>query len=184
MRVIAGSAKGRRLRSVPGSGTRPITDRVKESLFNIIGGDIVDATILDLFAGTGSVGIEALSRGAKSCTFLDINRTAIGVLNANIEATGFTGQSQVKQVDSLKYLAHDPDRDFDYIYIAPPQYKEMWIEALRILDQNDGWSGKDGWLIAQIHPIEYQEVTLDHFTEFDRRVYGSTLLAFYEHSNG
>jgi 16S rRNA (guanine966-N2)-methyltransferase len=172
------------LKPVPGDSTRPITDRVKESLFNIIGGDIVDATILDLFAGTGSVGIEALSRGAKSCTFLDINRTAIGVLKANIDATDFTAQSQVKQVDSLKYLKQVPDRVFDYLYIAPPQYKEMWIEALRILDQNDGWSGKDGWLIAQIHPIEYQELTLDHFTEFDRRVYGSTLLTFYEHSNG
>jgi 16S rRNA (guanine966-N2)-methyltransferase len=83
LRVIAGKAKGRKLHSVPGDRTRPITDRTKESLFNIIGGDIVDAALLDLFAGTGSVGIEALSRGASFVRFVDSNQRAIQTIRAN-----------------------------------------------------------------------------------------------------
>jgi 16S rRNA (guanine966-N2)-methyltransferase len=181
-RIIAGKVKGFRLKPVPGDSTRPITDRVKESLFNIIGGDILDASFLDLFAGTGSVGLEALSRGAEFCTFLELNRAALTVLNTNIEATGFSSKSLVKHVDAFKWLAQAPDRGYDYIYIAPPQYKEMWIKALLILDQKDSWSGQDGWVIAQIHPVEYKKITLEHFVEFDQRVYGSTLLVFLEHS--
>jgi 16S rRNA (guanine966-N2)-methyltransferase len=87
MRVISGKAKGRKLRSVPGDTTRPITDRVREALFNIIGPDIEGATLLDLFAGTGSVGIEALSRGAKFVLFIDKNRHPITTIMTNLKDT-------------------------------------------------------------------------------------------------
>ena len=87
-RVISGTAKGRRLRLVPGEGTRPITDRVKESLFNILGTDIQDAWLLDLFSGTGSVGIEALSRGAAGALLVDKDPRAVATIQENLRATG------------------------------------------------------------------------------------------------
>ena len=183
-RIIAGKAKGFRLKSVPGDGTRPITDRVKESLFNIIGGDIVGSSFLDLFAGTGSVGIEALSRGAVFCLFLDINQLAIKVLKSNVDATSFKDKSIIRQLDAYKYLSQIPEKPYEYIYIAPPQYKELWEKAIIFLDKNDGWSGNDGWVIVQIHPVEYKKLNLEHFSEFEQRTYGSTMLVFFEHNPG
>jgi 16S rRNA (guanine966-N2)-methyltransferase len=183
-RIIAGKAKGFRLKSVPGDTTRPITDRVKESLFNIIGGDIVGSSFLDLFAGTGSVGIEALSRGAIFCLFLDINHQAINVLKSNVEATSFKEKSIIRQLDANKFLFQIPEKPYEYIFIAPPQYKELWEKAIQILDKNNGWSGNDGWVIVQIHPIEYKKISLEHFSEIDQRTYGSTMLVFFEHNPG
>ncbi|HEY9528297.1 MAG TPA: RsmD family RNA methyltransferase, partial [Anaerolineales bacterium] len=89
LRVIAGKAKGRKLMSVPGDTTRPITDRVKESLFNIIAGDVVDSNWWDVFGGTGAVGIEALSRGASFVRFSDSNRAPIETIRSNVEHCGF-----------------------------------------------------------------------------------------------
>src|SRR6185295_15055806 len=87
MRVIAGAARGRRLSAVPGDTTRPITDRAKEALFSILAPEIEDARVLDLFAGTGSVGIEALSRGAAACTFVELEKRAIDTIRGNLEHT-------------------------------------------------------------------------------------------------
>jgi 16S rRNA (guanine966-N2)-methyltransferase len=179
LRVIGGSARGRRLRSVPGSTTRPITDRVKEALFNIIGADIEAARVLDLFAGTGGVGIEALSRGAEFVLFIDLDRQAAETIKSNLETTGFTSRAQVMRTSAFSFLDKPPDRQFDYFYVAPPQYKGLWKQALQILDTRPVWLGEDGWVIVQIHPREFEDLTLNHLVEFDRRRYGSTLLVFY-----
>jgi 16S rRNA (guanine966-N2)-methyltransferase len=181
LRVIAGKARGRKLRPVPGSTTRPITDRTKESLFNIIGADISGARFLDLFAGTGSVGIEALSRGASFTRFLDLQRQAIETIRANLESTGLgkDAQAEVLRIDAFQMLERQPDQAFDYIYIAPPQYHEMWKRALLCLDRQLGWLSSDAWIVVQIHPIEYESQILQNLDEFDQRRYGSTLLAFY-----
>ncbi len=180
LRVIGGKARGRKLRAVPGESTRPITDRTKESLFNIIGADIQNASFLDLFAGTGSVGIEALSRGADFVLFVDNNPNAIQTIRANLAGTDLTSGSQVVRMDAFKLLESEPSRSFDYIYIAPPQYKELWKRALLILDAKPEWLSADGWIMVQIHPVEFEDLQLRHLTEFDRRKYGSTLLIFYE----
>ena len=180
LRIIGGKARGRKLKSVPGDTTRPITDRTKESIFNIIGGDIENSTVLDLFAGTGSVGIEALSRGAQYVRFIDKVRPAIETIKFNLEATGLRDCSNVIQMDAFHFLPKQPDRIFDYVYIAPPQYKGMWKKALAILDQNLGWISIDSWVIVQIHPVEYEEILFAHLFLFDQRKYGSTLLLFYE----
>ena len=103
LRVIGGKAGGLRLRSVPGTGTRPITDRVKEALFNIIGGDIVSSQWLDLFAGTGAVGIEALSRGASFVRFLDLSRQAVQTIRENLIHTRLDKLAEIHQTDSLSY---------------------------------------------------------------------------------
>jgi 16S rRNA (guanine966-N2)-methyltransferase len=180
LRVIAGKARGRKLRTVPGSSTRPITDRVKESLFNILGAEIHSAQLLDLFAGTGSVGIEALSRGAEFVRFLDIDRQAIATIKANLEITGFSAEAEVLRLDAFALVERPADRRFDYVYIAPPQYKDLWKKALLSLDVHPDWLVENAWVIAQIHPREYQSLKLSRLAEFDRRQYGSTLLVFYE----
>src|SRR5262245_39700500 len=109
-------------------------DRVKESLFNIISTDIEQASVLDLFAGTGGVGIEALSRGAARAVFVEGNRVAISVIQENLRTTGLAQRAQVVRSDAFIYLRNDPParlgetRCFDYIHIAPPQYKNLWAD--------------------------------------------------------
>jgi 16S rRNA (guanine966-N2)-methyltransferase len=181
LRVISGRAKGRKLKDVPGDTTRPVTDRVKEALFDILAGDVQDSNWWDLFGGTGAVGIEALSRGAAFVRFSELNRLPIETIHSNLQSTGFSTQAEIRRGDAFNMLAVSPDRAFEYIYIAPPQYKEMWSQALRLVDNNPGWLNKDGaWVIVQIHPREYQEVDLVNLEEFDQRKYGSTLLVFFE----
>ena len=180
MRVISGIAKGRKLASVPGDSTRPITDRVKESLFNIIGPEVHNSSILDLFAGTGSVGIEALSRGAGSAVFIDLNRRAVKTVQANLKITQLADRSQVIQGNAFSFLEGTANQQFDYIYIAPPQYKGLWLQALKMLDGHLEWLSRDGWVIVQIHPRELVDINLDHLVEFDHRSYGSTTLLFFQ----
>lgn len=180
LRVISGQARGRRLQAVPGDSTRPITDRVKESLFNILGSDIITANLLDMFGGTGAVGIEALSRGASGVRFIDNHPMAIKTIKANLEITGLGSGAEVLRADAVAALGRPPDRQFDYIYVAPPQYKGIWLQAIQVIDNNPGWLVDDAWVIVQIHPREYESITLTHLVEFDQRRYGSTLLVFYE----
>jgi len=178
-RIIAGSRKGMRLNSVPGDSTRPITDRVKEAVFNILGADIEGASMFDLFGGTGSVGLEALSRGASYVRFSDANRNAYNTLVSNIRLTRFEKQAKAYFGDVFNILRGIPDREFEYIYVAPPQYKEMWKRIMELLDKNDGWLTDDGWIIVQIHPIEREDLQLESYELFDERKYGSTTLLFY-----
>ncbi len=182
LRVISGTAKGHKLKSVPGDTTRPITDRVKEVLFNILGSDVIDSYWWDVFAGTGAVGIEAISRGAAFVRFTDLNRAPIETINKNLMVTRFVSKSEVKQADAFALLNSRPDRHFHYVYIAPPQFHELWSTALLMLDKNPDWLAEDGWLIVQIAPKEYNGLSLTSLEEFDQRKYGSTLLSFYRRS--
>ena len=183
MRVISGKAKGKKLKAVPGDSTRPITDRAKESLFNILGRWIIDASVLDLFGGTGAVGIEALSRGAAHVTFLDKDYRAVRTIRENLHLTGLAGQAQVIRTDAFRFLTDPPanQQPFDLIYIAPPQHQAMWSRAIDLIDQYPNrWLRPDSAVIAQIHPVEYQALPLRELEEYDQRKYGSTLLCFYE----
>lgn len=181
MRVIAGSAKGIKLASVPGKSTRPITDQVKEALFNIIGIDIAEKTFLDLFGGTGSVGIEALSRGAEHAVFLEINYQAFKAIQNNLEKTNLVPYATTLKMDAFSFLNQKPSQVFDFIYIAPPQYKSIWENAMSTLDANPGWTSSESTVIVQIHPKEFkEELTYTNFREYDRRTYGDTMLIFYE----
>ncbi len=179
LRVIAGRAKGRKLSLVPGAGTRPVQDKVKQALFNIIGPDIEGARFLDLFAGTGSVGIEALSRGAAAAVFLDTHPAAVRTIEANLARTGLRDRAQVLRREALAYLRQERPEPFDYVYVAPPQYQGLWREAVLLLDRRPEVLHPDAWVIAQMHPREYQELALARLEVFDRRRYGNTLLAFY-----
>jgi len=177
VRVIAGRAKGRRLLAVPGDGTRPITDRAKEALFSILHFDLPGARLLDLFAGTGGVGIEALSRGAEWVDFVDANPRAASTVRANLRATGFEAHARVQRQDAFEFLkgAHST---YDLVFVAPPQYKGLWLQALELLDARSELVAPDGVVIVQIHPVEERELDLANLYVDDRRRYGSVLLVF------
>jgi len=180
MRVISGTAKGRKLKSVPGTSTRPITDRVKVALFDILAGELENSSILDLFAGTGGVGIEALSRGARQAVFVDIDPKSVQTIRENLIITRLEDRAAVIRSDSFRYLERSEHGSFDLVYVAPPQYQGLWIQALQTIDLRNDWLAPDGIVIIQIDPKEAREIPLEHLKEFDRRQYGSTLLWFFE----
>lgn len=141
MRVITGSARGKRLRELSGMETRPTTDRVKESIFNIIQFDIEGRRILDLFGGTGQLGIEALSRGAAHCTFVDVRKDAAALIGENLRATRLENQAQVCQRDAIAFLTSCREK-YDVLFLDPPYASgllERSIETaagIDILSQN------------------------------------------------
>lgn len=183
LRIISGKVKGYKLRSVPGDTTRPITDKVREALFNIIGPDIQGSTFLDLFAGTGSVGIEALSRGASHVLFIDKYNPPIKTIKTNLRLTNLAIDATVIKEDACTFLHRPADRRYDYVYIAPPQYKGLWKKAVLTIDEMNDWLSSDAWVIVQIHPIEYESLPnteLKSLVEFNTRSYGSTMLIFYQ----
>ena len=188
MRVVGGSAKGTTLSVVPGEGTRPILDRVKTALFDILRPRIEEVNVLDLFAGSGGVGIEALSQGAASCTFLDLGARAVATIKKNLIATGFTERSDVRLVDALVYL-RTTEKTFDLIYVAPPQYRKLWIQAIRLIDarpellrsrDSSEEEFPDPLIIVQIDPKEYESLDLASLSERRQKRYGNTLLIFFE----
>ena len=182
--VIGGKVKGFNLLSVPGEGTRPIMSKVKAAIFNIVSPYILGSTWLDLFAGTGSVGIEALSRGATFARFIDNNKGAIKTINTNLDHTGLADQAEVWQKNAFSALDGAADRKFDFVYVAPPQFKNIWSKTLQVIDQNPDWLLDDSWIIVQIDKVEYEEQTLENLKLFDRRTYGSTELIFYMVEDG
>lgn len=181
MRVISGSAKGTRLKPVPGGQTRPISDRVKQSLFDILAEDASDARVLDLFAGSGSVGIEALSRGAALAVFVEQNTRAIATIRANLQRCRLSARARVVRADVFRFLGGDP-QPHDLIYVAPPQYLGLWSRTVRALDASPGWLSPCGLVVAQIFPKEFEPLALSSMSLEDRRNVGSTLLCFYRAS--
>ena len=132
MRVISGSARGRRLKELPGMDTRPTTDQVKESIFNIIQFDVEGRKVLDLFAGTGQMGIEALSRGAAHATFVDLAPAAAKIVRENVELTRFNDVSRVVQSDWRGFLSSCREK-FDLIFLDPPYRTDMLENAMQTI---------------------------------------------------
>ena len=132
MRVITGSARGRRLITLEGNDVRPTTDKVKEALFSIVQFELEGRRVLDLFAGSGQLGIEALSRGADSCVFVDASKKAIEVVKQNLAATGLARKASVIHGDALRYLQTGRDR-FDVAFLDPPYGTGTLQKALALL---------------------------------------------------
>lgn len=139
MRVITGSARGRKLKTLDGLDVRPTTDRVKEAMFSTIQFDINGAKVLDLFSGSGQMGIEALSRGADSCVFVDKSKASLDITRENIAEIGFISQSQVTNMDSVDFLQHTKHK-FDIAILDPPYNMGLIEKALSSIDLclNDG----------------------------------------------
>lgn len=178
MRVISGKARGRKLLSVPGETTRPILDRIKQSLFDILRPTIQDISVLDLFAGTGAVGIEALSQGAGSCIFVDVEKKAVEVIKKNLENTGLSKLASVRHQDAFTYLRNTKNK-FDLIYVAPPQYKSIWVRALQDISERPNLLNPGGRVIVQIDPKEDDDTEFMNLKRVDERKIGNTLLIFF-----
>lgn len=132
MRVITGSARGRRLETLSGDEVRPTTDKVKEAVFSAIQFDIEGRSFLDLFAGSGQMGIEALSRGAKFACFLDLRKDAAAVIRRNLSSVGFEDRAEVRCADSIMFL-RTTDIRFDLVFVDPPYNKGLSQKALELL---------------------------------------------------
>ncbi|HLW00439.1 MAG TPA: 16S rRNA (guanine(966)-N(2))-methyltransferase RsmD [Ktedonobacterales bacterium] len=185
MRIVAGEAKGRRLKHPKTAGTRPVIDRVKTALFDILGERVVDARFLDLFAGTGAVGLEALSRGAAQATFIELSQQVAAVLRENLRTTGLAEHAEVIRGDAFRFLdqAAAQGRRYDMVYIAPPQYHQMAAKALAQVEHLP-LTEPGALAIVQIFPkerVDLDQLPLRTFRQVDERRYGSTLLLFYEH---
>ena len=136
MRVITGSARGRRLKELEGMETRPTTDRVKEGIFNIIQFDIEGRRVLDLFAGTGQLGIEALSRGASTAVFVEQRRDAATLTRDNLKITELTDRGRVVNGEAISYLASCREK-YDLIFLDPPYAANLWENALSAISKFD-----------------------------------------------
>ena len=136
MRVITGTARGRKLKEPAGMETRPTTDRVKEGIFSSIQFEIEGRRILDLFGGTGQMGVEALSRGAAHCTFVDLRKEAVSIIRENLELTGFTDRSRVIQGDALAFLSRCRET-FDVIFLDPPYDSGLLEKSMELVTTID-----------------------------------------------
>ncbi len=175
MRVISGTAGGKKLKTPEGMDIRPSTDMVKESLFNIIQFDIEGRRVLDLFAGTGQLGIECLSRGAKEVVFVDKSRNSVNIVKENLKTCGF--KAEVYNMDSLEYLKNCGK--FDIILIDPPYNSDLYAQALKIINLVDILS--DGGII--VCESERSKVLPDMDLPYKRGKvynYGKVKLNFYK----
>ena len=132
MRVITGTARGRVLRTLEGEDVRPTTDRVKEAVFSIIQFEIEGRRVLDLFAGSGQLGIEALSRGAASATFVDMSKDSLSTVKYNLEHTKLGDNAKVVQTDALSFLKLTRDR-FDIVFLDPPYASSLVTDSMKLL---------------------------------------------------
>ncbi|WP_300386059.1 16S rRNA (guanine(966)-N(2))-methyltransferase RsmD [Clostridium sp.] len=182
MRIIAGKAKGRKLLSPATLETRPTLDRVKESMFSMIQGYIVDAVALDLFAGTGSLGLEAASRGAKEVYLIDKSNTTYPLLKENIVNLKLEKECIALNMDAYEALnlLNTKDLVFDIIFIDPPYCKEMIPEAIKVINENKILS-QEGIIVTKIDSIEeiYEGYKKIKLTKSKR--YGNTTVCFYKY---
>ncbi len=177
MRVVSGMARGISLKTPDGLATRPTADRVKEAMFSIIQFEIPGGKVLDLFGGTGQLGIEALSRGGTKCVFVDESEAACRLIRENLKRTSFTGQGQVIRADYLSYLQNCKEK-FDIILLDPP-YAEVFLEnALKMISEIDIL--QSGGIIVTERPLG--KALTANFVGFSRSKdykYGKTVVTLY-----
>lgn len=147
MRIISGEFRGLRLESPDGIDTRPTLDRVKEAVFSMIMPYLIDASVLDLFAGSGAIGLEALSRGAEKAVFVDKNKKAVECINRNISAAKVGDKSVVYTKDAVSYLESCKDK-FDLIFLDPPYFEGFYSTVIRLIEEK-GLLKENGIIIVE-----------------------------------
>lgn len=180
MRVIAGEYRGRRLDRIEGMDIRPTSDKVKESLFNMLGEIVIDCNFLDLFGGTGGIGIEALSRGAKHAVFIDASINSIKVLKGNLEHLNIKDSVEVFHTDystAIKKL-YKYNKQFDIIFIDPPYSVGLAQNALVDIDRNPILS-QSGLIIVEHDSKDDMPHTVGRLSLYRVKQYGNTSLSFY-----
>ena len=178
MRVIAGSFRSRTLQAPAGLATRPTSDRLRETLFNVLAPRIQGADFLDLYAGSGAVGIEALSRGAAHATFVERAAPALAGIRHNLDVTGLAARAEVVGRDVFGYL-REPPAPFDVIFVAPPQWRGLWPRAVALLDREPVWLADGALVVAQHDPSESIPLDLAHLELADERSYGRVRFTFF-----
>lgn len=177
MRIIAGSCKGRRLLAPKDGQIRPTTDKVKEALFSILTSYLEDAVVLDLFSGTGSLGLEAISRGAKLAYFGDISRTSMALTKENISHCQVENQCVTILGDWTQVLKRI-DQPLDLIFLDPPYKKGLMIDCIQKIS-DDSMLSRDGWIVAE-HGTETE--LPDCIGQFERKAnkkYGTIMISLY-----
>lgn len=184
MRVITGTARGRKLKAPRGMETRPTADRIKEALFNIIGSRIVDINFLDLYAGTGAIGIEAISRGALRAVFVEKNPSAVKIIKENLEITGLTDRATILNLDverAVEMLRAD-GLEFEITFIDPPYRKDLVRVSLEKLDRYK-LAVPGGLVITESSKSDVLPDEVGALQRFRDQRYGDTVLTFYQRTN-
>ena len=180
MRIISGKARGTKLYTLEGSNTRPTLDRVKESIFNIIQGEIEDAIVLDLFAGSGAIGLEMLSRGAKKAILCDNNKQAIQIINKNAQKMRVEDKVQILCIDYENFLSNTQEK-FDFIYIDPPYNTDYISNSIKLINDRN-LLAEEGIIIAETDEEERVKDEIDKLKTsiniYDTRKYGRARLIF------
>ena len=176
MRIISGKYRGLKLCEFEGTNIRPTADRVKESLFNILADRVAEATVLDLFCGSGSLGLECLSRGAEFVAFNDNSPASIAVLTGNLKKIPHEKNYAVSRLDYAGYLANCKDK-FDLVFIDPPYGSDAGIAALKEIGKG-GILNESGVVIFE-RDRKFED-TVEGLTVFDERKYGKTYLTFFK----
>lgn len=180
MRIIGGLARGTKLFTLEGLNTRPTLDRVRESIFNIIQNDIKDSVVLDLFAGSGAVGLESISRGAKKAVLCDKSKEAIEIINKNVKKLRMEEKVQILCID-YENLLKNTQEQFDLIYIDPPYNTNYVSNSIKLINDRDLLT-KDGIIIAETDEEERIKAEIDNLklsiNIYDTRKYGRARLIF------
>lgn len=184
MRVVSGAARGRRLRAPAGRRTRPTSDKVKEALFDLLSLEWSGRVVLDLFAGSGALGIEALSRGAKRAVFVEKDLVAVRSLRANLETCSMLDRAKVVKADVIRFLQRGSEgHRFDVILADPPYDKGLAMVCARAVGKGE-WLEKDGVLVLEHSPREDLPESLGVLIRFKLRRYGDTCVSFYRMAKG
>lgn len=180
MRIIGGTFKRKTILSVPGTDTRPTSDRLRESLFNILSATVRDACVLDLYAGTGALGLEALSRGARHCVFVDNRKKALEVMGKNIASCALEQQARVLSWDISKNLSclrnHTPP--FDLVFMDPPYGRGLIPRTMEAL-LKAGCLEEGARIVCEHDATDDIPLVSSHLTLTDQRIYGRTGVSFF-----
>lgn len=181
MRVISGKVRGLKLNTPKNEDVRPTTDRVKESLFNMINPYIMESNVLDLFAGTGSLGIECLSRGANNCVFVDVSKESISIVKSNIKKARVENESTVLNLDFKDAIGRlkVQGNKFDVIFMDPPYYKNMFIDALLKIDDTS-LLNEDGIIVIEHDSKDVFPESIGRLEKTKDKKYGNTTITFYK----
>ena len=186
MRIVGGKFKGHGLAGPAGSATRPTSDRVREAIFNILnhgidGFALDDARVLDVFAGTGALGLEAISRGARFCQFVDESAEARGIIRRNADALGVIGLCKIWRRDATRLGPAAPQPSFDLVFADPPYGKGLGTRALQSL-VDGGWLNR-GAVVVLEESADAEVTDVAGLNLLDRRDYGDTQVRFYRFAN-
>lgn len=184
MRIIAGEFASRRLETKKGNATRPTLDKVKEAVFSSLGGFFDGGNVLDLYAGSGAVGLEALSRGMDNAYFSDNDRIACSVIRNNIASLKVEERTKVYPIADMKMLSRmkEEGKKFRLIYLDPPYAKQKNIEVMQYIDDNDLLDENGIIVIESLQEENYHVDTFQHFHYHKESVYGIMKITYYKHN--